>query len=393
MSETRQHAIKGNRMYWLDNLRTFMIFFVIVLHASVVYDKYAIGTGWWIVVDPSKSDVPGILNLIIDIFVMPTIFFIAGIVTPLSLKYKTRWAFLKSKFIHLIVPWLIAVLTLIPVYKMIFLYARHLPQEHWTTYFHWNTIWNQNWLWFLPVLFVFDILYMLFSKVNTASMTLKSAIWIVVLLSVAYSFCMDFFGFQGWTKTMLIDFQNERVAIYFLVFLLGAFCSTHNVFKSAGTSKKLNTLIHSTGWLPINLYLFLLIYSLAKPGDYLISEMIDTFLLRLNFVLSIAYTLYAMVTTFRTYLNTQGTLWNALNRNSYGVYIIHTVVMGGIAVTMLNTGIPSLIKYLFVIVSTFAVSNMIVYGYRKLMKPPCYAIWKRYTEPMTLTHTSSFENP
>jgi predicted nucleic acid-binding protein len=28
--------------------------------------------------------------------------------------------------------------------------------------------------------------------------------------------------------------------------------------------------------------------------------------------------------TFRTYLNTQRKIWTELNRNSYGVYIIHT---------------------------------------------------------------------
>ncbi len=335
-------------------------------------------------VDPSKSDVPGILNLIIDIFVMPTIFFIAGILTPLSLKHKTGWVFLQSKFTRLIVPWIIAVLTLIPVYKIIFLYARNLPQENWTSYFHWNTIWNQNWLWFLPVLFVFNVLYLLFSRVNTSHIPLKTALWAIFRISVLYSFCMDFFGLHGWTKTLLIDFQNERVFIYFLVFLSGTLCSVRKVFESTWTNKKLNTLIHSAGWLPINLYLFFLIYSLAKPGVPLISEMVDTFLLRFNFVLSIAYMLYAMITTFRSHLNKQGKIWTMLNQNSYGVYIIHTVVMGGLALTMLNTAIPSFVKYLFVIVSTFVVSNLIVWCYRTFMTSLYTAIKQRYNEPMTL---------
>ena len=94
MTEKGQDTNKQKRVYWLDNLRTFMIFLVLVFHASIVYDKYAIGAAWWIVIDPSTSDLPGILNVLIDIFVMPTIFFIAGCVTPLSLKDKTGWAFL-----------------------------------------------------------------------------------------------------------------------------------------------------------------------------------------------------------------------------------------------------------------------------------------------------------
>ena len=55
----------NERIHWLDNLRSFMIFLVIVLHASVVYEKTGMGAFWWIVIDPSTSDVPGIIFLIL----------------------------------------------------------------------------------------------------------------------------------------------------------------------------------------------------------------------------------------------------------------------------------------------------------------------------------------
>ncbi|MFC1608504.1 acyltransferase family protein, partial [Candidatus Latescibacterota bacterium] len=160
MNEEGQAVIKGNRIYWIDNLRTFMIFLVVLFHAAVVYEKNGMGDTWWIIMDPATNDLPDILFLILNIFVIATIFFISGFHTPLSLENKKSVAFLKSKCIRLMIPWLIAVLTLIPLYKIIFLYSRNLPQESWTTYFHWNVIWSQNWLWFLPVLFIFDILYL-----------------------------------------------------------------------------------------------------------------------------------------------------------------------------------------------------------------------------------------
>ena len=264
------------------------------------------------------------------------------------------------------IPWIIAVLTLIPLYKMIFLYSRNLPQESWTTYFHWNSMWSQNWLWFLPVLFLFDVIYLFLSKLNIdiSNITLKKAVLAVFVVSVLYSFCMDFFNLQGWTKTVLLDFQNERILIYLLVFLVGALCCKLGVFESEWKNKKLDLILHSIGWIPINLYIFLLIYSLVKPGDYLISHVADTLLLRLNFVLSLAYLLYAMVTTFRRYLNKQGKIWKELCKNSYSVYIIHVVVMGGIALIMLKVAIPSQLKYLLLTVSTYAASNLIISFYR-----------------------------
>ncbi len=133
----KEDATKGNRIYFLDNLRTFMIFLVVLVHAGGVYESSGIWAFFWIVDDPATNDLSGIINLIVDIFVMSTIFFVSGFFSPLSLKNKKGWAFLKSKFKRLMIPWIVAVLTLIPIYKIIFLYSRNLPQESWTTYFHW----------------------------------------------------------------------------------------------------------------------------------------------------------------------------------------------------------------------------------------------------------------
>ena len=184
MTDTEKDTVRENRIYWLDNLRTFMIFLVIVLHGAVVYEKHGMGSAWWIVCEPSNSDVPGIVFLILNIFVIATIFFVSGFFAPLSLKNKSGWTFLKSKFKRLMIPWIIAVLTLIPLYKIIFLYSRNLPQESWITYFHWSVLWSQNWLWFLPVLFLFEMLFLCLSRIytNTSHLTLKRGIWEVLLI-------------------------------------------------------------------------------------------------------------------------------------------------------------------------------------------------------------------
>jgi fucose 4-O-acetylase-like acetyltransferase len=357
------------RFYWLDNLRTFMIFLVVLGHATVVYEKYSMGADWWIVIDPAPNDVPGILFLILNIFVIATIFLVSGFLTPLSLKNKTGWDFIKSKFRRLIIPWCVAVLTMIPLYKVIFLYSRNMPQESWTSYFHWSAMWSQNWLWFLPVLFLFDILFLALSKVpmNPSFFTLKRGIWAGFLICLAYGFCMDFYGLHGWTKSVLLDFQNERILIYFMVYLLGALCYAVGIFEREWKNKKLDILLHSTGWIPMNAYIFLVIYALVKPGDYLISRAGDTLLVRLIFLLALAYLLYAMTTSFKKYLNKQGKLSRELNENSYYVYIIHVVIMGGIATALLNTGIHSLVKFFGATIATYLISNLLVSSYRRVV--------------------------
>jgi fucose 4-O-acetylase-like acetyltransferase len=302
---------------------------------------------------------------------MPTLFFISGFFAPLSMKNKKGWAFLKYRFKRLIIPWTIAVLTLIPLYKIIFLYSRNLPQESWTTYFHWsNGIWDQNWLWFLPVLFLFDILYLLFSKanINTSGITLKKAVVSLFLIGFISSFSMSIFEFTGWTKTIFLDFQNERLLIYFIIFLLGSLCYKLKIFESEITSKKLYIVINCIAWVPLNLYILVLINFFLRPGSYMFSRIMDLFLLWLGFHLSLLCLLYLMVTTFRYYLNKQGKILKALNENSYGVYIIHVIVIGCIALIMLNASIPSLLKYLTLAIASWVLSNLIVYFYRSFIK-------------------------
>jgi surface polysaccharide O-acyltransferase-like enzyme len=362
-------AGKGNRVHFLDNLRTFMIFLVVLYHAGGVYEASGLWGYFWIVDDPATNNMSGLLGLILDIFVMATVFFISGYLAPASLKRKSGWAFARAKFNRLILPWIVAVLTLIPLYKVVFLYSRNLPQENWTTYFHWsNGIWSQNWLWFLPVLFLFNILYLLLSKarIRIPTLSVKGAVLGTFLIGFVHSVCMDIFGLRGWTKIGLLDFQNERVLIYFMFFLLGALCFRRKVFAAKPEGTTLYIIVNSLNWVPITIYIAFLLYPWFKPGESIVSPIIDRLIVWFCFHVSLFCLMYVMIETFRRYQDRQGKIRDELNENSYFVYIIHVIVMGGIALIMLNTAIPSLLKHVVLTVSTFAASNLIVSLLRKV---------------------------
>jgi fucose 4-O-acetylase-like acetyltransferase len=362
---------RGNRIHFLDNLRTIIIFLVVLYHAGIVYESSGFGAWVWIVHDPATNDLVGILSfLVIDIFVMATIFFISGYLTPMSLKNKNGWAFLKSRFRRLIIPWIIAVLTLIPLYKVIFLYSRGLPQERWTTYFHFSNgnISSQNWLWFLPVLFLFNLLYVLLSSANWVPprIPLKSAIVAIFFIGFVNSFGMDMLGIRGsWTHTPLIDFQNERLLLYFMIFLLGSLCFRQNVFASKPKGKTLYMVVNAIAWIPITSYIFFGLIPFFTSDGILISPVVDKLVLWLSFYLSLLSLLYLLIQTFWRYLDKPGRIWSELNQNSYYVYIIHLIVLGGIALLLLNSALPSLLKYLTLTVSTYLASNLIISLYRQ----------------------------
>jgi len=364
------NTVSENRIYFLDNLRTFIIFLVVFVHSAIVYESSTIAAYFWIVYDTPANYLVGLLISILDIIIMPTIFFISGYFTPLSLKNKGDRTFVITKFKRLILPWIIAVLTLMPAYKFIFLYSRGLPQESWTTYFHWsNGIFSQSWLWFLPVLFLFDMIYLLLSKINITipQITMKRAVWSVFILGFLYNFGMDIFNGLGWTKTILLDFQNEKLLVYLLIFFLGAVSYKQKIFETKWKNKRLYKIVFSILWIPLCIYLILFINTYINFAGYIFSEIADTFIMRLTLHLLLLGSLYLLVNTFRYYFNKEGKIRKVLNRNSYSVYIIHVIVLGAIALILLNTTIPPLIKILLLTFSTYAVSNLIIYYYRKVV--------------------------
>ena len=226
MSVIENTSTQSNRIRWMDNLRTVIIFLVVLYHVGGVYEGAGMWASFWIVDDPNTISWVGIIGIIFDVMVMPIMFFVSGYLTPHSLETRTGWEYVQGKFKRLMVPWAIAVLTLIPLYKVLFLYSRGLPQQHWTTYFHITNPNSMNWLWFLPLLFYFDLFYLLLTKLNFSleKLSLKWAVLATFLIGLASHMLIgEWRGFRSWTLTPVIDFENERVVLYLMTFLLGVF--------------------------------------------------------------------------------------------------------------------------------------------------------------------------
>ena len=159
-------------------------------------------------------------------------------------------------------------------------------------------------------------------------------------------------------------FQNERLLIYLMAFVFGSFCYKRKVFDRKPKGKALYITINAVAWIPINIYIMFLLYPWINPGQYIISQFVHRIILWSNFHLSLVSLVYLMVETFRRYFDRQGKICSGLRKNSYYVYIIHTIVLGILALVLLNTEMHSVLKYFILTVSTFAVSNIVVTAFR-----------------------------
>jgi fucose 4-O-acetylase-like acetyltransferase len=368
------------RIHFLDNLRTFMILLVVVLHTAIGYTSFL--ENIWIVNDTEKSDALGYLVMYIDLFVMFILFFISGYFIPRSYKNRNLIQFMISKFKRIMIPWILAVFTLIPACKYIFLYSRGLPQEEWYTYFHFFTRTDgnmgfladnptQSWLWFLPVLFLFQVTYALLARtpVLKIRISLSTAVSTVFTVALIYSLTIATMELNGWFSSHLLHFQRERLLSYFLFFLLGSLCYKMNAFE---TFKKRYLLTISSGTImALSIYIFTIltgnyIENLIAPGRniFIVSEAADGILYYASVYMVALSSLYILIYLFRIIMNRTGSLLGEFSANSYQVYIIHIIVIGLVSLPVINFTAPAILKFVIVSILSVAASNAIVSVYR-----------------------------
>lgn len=362
-------STQQNRIHWMDNLKTIIIFLVVLYHVGGVYEAAGLWGWFWIVDDPATITWVGIVGIIFDLFVMPTMFFIAGYLTPPSLDKRSGWGFVQAKARRLILPWLAAVFTLIPLYRVIFLYSRGLPQENWLSYFHFNNPNSQNWLWFLPLLFFFNLIYLGVEKsgIKFPKISLPWMGGISFALSLGFSYLIGMsLGFRSWTLTPLLDFENERLLAHFLFYIAGTMSYRQNIFAESPKSKTLYIVASATAWLPVTGHIFVRLWPFLAPG-FSVTPLYQL-LWFVSFHLSSLVMVYVMVESFRLYGTGTGRVRDVLNRNSYGVYIIHVILIGVFGTLLLNTGLPAVVKWILLILSAYISSNLLVSLYRAARK-------------------------
>jgi surface polysaccharide O-acyltransferase-like enzyme len=207
-------------------------------------------------------------------------------------------------------------------------------------------------------------------NIKASDISLKWAVVVTFLVGLVYSFVIGgMLGFRSWTLTPLLDFENERLLLYFMIFLLGVLSYRQDIFANLPKSKTLYTVASSVAWLPVTGHIFARLWPFFYPNPV---EFQVTPLYRLvwhlSFYLALLCMQYLMIESFWRYLDKPGKLWGVLSRNSYGVYIIHVILIGVFGTLLLNTGLPALVKYPLLIVATYLTSNLLVSGYRAVTR-------------------------
>lgn len=363
-----------SRLLFFDNVRYLMVLFVVLLHASLSYSKVL---SWWYVIDSNSSQLFDILVMILGLFAMPILFFVAGYFTLPSLQKKGPAAFLKTKFKRFGPAWLLGVVILVPIMP----YIRHYTQtvndgqtplsywRFWTTsmkslsWFRYGPInlmeehFYPGYFWFISLLLCFFVLscFLYEAKkkylgasgplIKTKAASGKSILAILLLFgsltSVGYYTTGRLSSFQSWVIIAnFLMFQPANLVLYACYFVLGIYAFSKNWFADGKCLGRL------TVWGPICFllsaaYLMILKNILANlpPSKQLMftCATVHSFLCLSFLIVFVSFGL--------RYLNRPSVINQKLASNSYNIYLVHLPIVVAFQLLLVNWAAPGLVKF------------------------------------------------
>ncbi len=346
------------RLFFLDNLRAFVIVMVIVLHASITYMIPA--PTWWYVVDPHGSALFTIVVLLVDVPLMPALFFVAGYFALPSLVRRGPGGFLREKLVRLALPWAFAVVFLAPLATYMTYVSRHVPTgylQFWTHDF-WGPMFQQSVYWFLGVLFA---CFVLLTWVYLASTRLQAStprveqprprvfVAFLALTAAGSILAAPYFGLDDWRPlSILFVVQPARVAFYAGYFILGIYAERRGWLSATGFRPGLAP----WGWgCALTGIAYLAVRMSGTPVT--VPERAVAAILFAAFCLT---AIMAGLAVFQRWVNGAGRAWRTLAANSFGIYYVHPLILYPLAYFLLDLPAPSLVKVTILIVVTLAAS-------------------------------------
>jgi hypothetical protein len=318
-----------------------------VLHGSMTYMAYA--PPWWYVLDPNNSPLFTQLVLLLDVPIMPILFFLSGYFALRSLQKRGSKLFLKDKFIRIGIPWIFGALFLAPLITYMIYFSRSVPMsflEFWRTDF-WSKLYQQSVYWFLGVLLLmFVILAWVYEwgdrlrvPQRIVQPTGRVFATFLVLMTVGFLVISWSFGPDAWWHNYFLVYQPVRMPLYIGYFVLGIYADRHGWFTTDGYRPELGP----WGWSCVLSGLAYLAYrwGVANTPETTLPVKVGTALLFNTFCFT---ALIAGVALFQLKVNSAGTVWTSLAANSYGIYYVHPLLLYPLAFVFVGFSLPLIVK-------------------------------------------------
>jgi len=352
------------RLYYLDNLKVFLIILVIIHHVGQAYGST--GGAWFYSYPGDRVKSLGLFFRFNSSFFMGLFFFIAGYFFPASFDRHGARTFITDKLIRFGLPLLFALFFMIPLME----YAKYL---HYTGSISVQDFYIRHWfagsrnmsspegfyfahLWFVEHLLVYAILYAVIRKVlqeyapslsHTACRDVRIYIILVyiVVLGVVTYLMRTAWGFpvNHWITILgFIQLEPAHIFQYLSLFVLGIFAYRYSLLDYIAIPRNILWFVPGLG-----------IYVISIVQIYVSGSSTAFFMWEYREALLCVGVCVGLLALFRTYFNRTVPIMQFLADNTYGAYIIHVPVIVVIQYTF--DPVQSGAFTLFVIVSILSI--------------------------------------
>ena len=353
------------RLYYLDNLKVFLIILVIIHHVGQAYG--ATGGSWFYSYPGERVKPLGLLFLFNASFFMGLFFFISGYFFPPSLDRHGPRKFITDKLIRFGIPLIFAAFIMSPLLE----YVKHLHYvndisfkdfyiHHWFGYApdtagHFRTIIFAH-LWFIEHLLIYSILYVAIrtmlqkfaSSISTSTprkLSLYSIILYIVALGIITHLMRTSWGFphDRWILFLgFIQMEPAHIPQYLSLIIIGIFAYRWSFLESITTPCHILWLLPGVG---IYVITIIQIYSAGHDHGFFLWEYREALL-----CIGVCIGLLAL---FKKFFNRTGRIMQILSENAFGAYIIHVPIV--VALQYAFDSVQTKAFTLFVVVSFLSI--------------------------------------
>ena len=357
----------SERLYFVDNLRTYIIVLVVLHHLAIVY-----GTGYiFYYVEPAYNDalayiVLAIFTAINQAFFMGLLFLISGYFSPGSLDRKGPKLFVRDRLIRLGIPLVVFYFVLNPIASLGLNYGES-PLAHIATPLTWQDypkLVGFGPIWFIAMLLIFDIGFAIWcvARRNRAPHRERSeeppryrtiAAFIIVLAVTTYliRIVVPLDKFVAGFPTI------SYLPQYLSFFIIGTVAVRHNWFravpKSMGRVGFALVLVATVTLFPLAI--------LSGTTNFFGSGTWQSAVYALwDSTVAVGMSL-GLITLFRERINWSGGFTRFLQRHSYTVYIIQAPIIVFVAVGLIGLSFEHLLKFGLAAMITVPLSFAVAY--------------------------------
>ena len=364
-----------DRIVYLDNIRIFLISYVIAGHISVAYG--AIGGGNWYYIEPASDFLTKVVLFIFDMlaysFLMWMFIFIAGYFTYSSLEHKGSLRFLKDRFYRLFIPLLAYYFLVGPLVRYLSKIARGYEGNYFrflAEMYHSRVYGYVGVMWFVELILAFSLLYVAYKRIFPGGLfklsgerfPSASAVLVFILL----------FGFASFFSRLLLPLGGNYLASRPLASIV-LFATAFFLGSTANRNQWLDKLTDATAWRWFGVALIAMVSPviafliMGKPIDFGAVKgagTLESMVYSYWEVIKCIGTGMIVIVIFRKRYNYQGKIAAAMGRSSFTAYVFHPLVCVLLMWMMAPLHIHSLLKFAIVaptaLVVTFGFSWLLL---------------------------------